>query len=230
MVGVDRAIEVDPRHLDDLFVGGAEGVQDRDGFVADGFVDGELDVGEHPVGVGVRHEQGTALAGGVGGESVAVDEADAGVDRIDTQASPGHVEERHRRQHDEFDVVGLAEVLHGAFEHQRRSGYGVEDLAVLVGGAAQRCGDVGVDRVEGVRSVVEVVERDGVRHEVGRRVDRRAQVAVGGAGDRLAGLDGDVIVAAGAEPDDDDAWQRPSARVHGQPSATTWPVAASKVP
>ena len=119
VVGVDRAIEVGPRHLHDLFVGSAEGVQDRDGLVAARLVDGQLDVGQHPVGVRVRYEQRATFAGGGCGELVAVDEADAGVDRIDPEARPGDVEERHRREDDQVDVVVLAQVPHGAFEHER---------------------------------------------------------------------------------------------------------------
>ena len=228
VVGVDAAIEVGPGHLDDLLVGGSERVQDRDRFVAGGFVDGELDVGQHPVGVGVRHEQRPSFAGGCGGELVAVDEADPGFDRVDAEPGPGDVEERQRGKQLEFDVVGFAQVPHRALEHEGRAGYRVEDLAVFAGGSNQRRCDVGVDGVEGVRSVVEMVECRRVGHEVGRRVDRRAQVAVLGMSDRLTGLDGDVIGAAGAESDDDDAWSL--TRTHRQPNATTWPVAASNVP
>ena len=96
------------------------------------------------------------------------------------------------------------------------------------GRADQRRGDLGVDVVEGVRSVVEVVERGGVGHEVGRWVDRRSKVAVRRVLDRVQGLDGDVVVPARPETDNDDP--RPLVPAHRQPSATTWPVAGSNVP
>ena len=73
-------------------------------FVAGGAVDGELDVRQHPVGVGVGDEQRAAFAGGRGGELVAVDEPDAGLDRVDAEPGVGDVEERHRRQDLELDV------------------------------------------------------------------------------------------------------------------------------
>jgi hypothetical protein len=87
-----QVVRVDP------LVGRAESLQDRDRLVAGGAVDGELDVGQHPVGVRVGDEQRAAFAGGGGGELVAVDEPDAGLDRIDAESGPGDVEERHRRQ------------------------------------------------------------------------------------------------------------------------------------
>ncbi len=136
VVGVDRAIEFGPRGVDDAFVGRAERLQDRDGFVAGGAVDRELDVRQHPVGVRVGDEQRAAFAGRRGGEVVTVDEADARLDRIDAEPGVGDVEERHRGQDLELDVrraVGASfpQVAHGAFEHERRAGHGVQDLAVV---------------------------------------------------------------------------------------------------
>ena len=45
--------------------------------------------------MGDQHRAG--VAGGRGREVVAVDEADAGFDRVDAEAGPGDVEERQRR-------------------------------------------------------------------------------------------------------------------------------------
>ena len=78
-----------------------------------------------------------------------------------------------------------------------------------------------------------MVEGDGACDDVGRRVDRCAQIAMRGVLDRVAGFDGDVVVATWAESDDDDAWPLeflPLDVGHAQPSATTWPVAESNVP
>ncbi len=228
MVGVDRAVEVGPGGFHDLFVRRAEGLQDGDGLVAGRLVGGQLDVGQHPVGVRVGHQQRPGFASGCGGELVAVDQAGAGFDRVDTEARPGHVEERHRRTQVAVDVVTGAEVAHRAFEHEWRPGHGVEDLAMFAGRGHERVGDLGVDLVEGVGAVVEVVERGGVSHEIGRRMDRGAQVAVRGMFDRSERLDGDVVATARTQADDDDAWSFGGG--HGQPKATTWPEAASKVP
>ncbi len=228
VVRVDRAVDLGPRGVDDAFVGGAECVQQRDRFVTGCLVDGELDVRQHPVGVRVGDEQRTALAGGRRGELVTVDQADTGLDRIDAESRPGHVEERHRRSDVAVDVVTCEQVPNRALEHERRPGDRVQDLTVFGSGRSERVGDLAVHVVERVGGVIEVVERGGVGHQVGRRVHRRAQVAVGGPLDRRSGLDGHVVVATGAESDDDDPWSLDLA--HGQLSGTTWPVVASKVP
>ena len=134
VVGVDRAVEFGPRRVDDPLVGRAERLEDRDRFVAGGALDGQLDLRQHPVRVGVGDEQRTAFAGRGRGEFVTVDEADAGLDRVDAEPGPGHVEERHRRQHVELDSSRRrrsVQVAHRSFEHERRPGHGVEDLAVV---------------------------------------------------------------------------------------------------
>ena len=228
VVGVDGAVDVGPGGVDDPLVGGAERMEQRDRFVAGGLVDRQLDVGQHPVGVSVSDEQWTGVACGGGGEVVAVDQADSGLDRVESEAGPGHVEKRHRRPDVAVDVVTGEQMAHGALEHQRRTGHRIEDLAVRRGGSSQRVGDLGVDVVEGVGGLVEVVERGGVGYESGRWVDRGAQESVGGAFDGVEGVDGDVFVATGAEADDNDPW--PFGGHHRQPRGTTWPLVASKVP
>ena len=224
MVGVDRAIEFCPGGVDDAFVGRAERVQDRDGFVARCFVDGQLDVGQDPVGMGVSDEERTVFAGGGGGELVTVDQSYAGFDRVDAETRPRHVEERHGRSDVADDVVAFLQVAHRAFEHHGRARHGVQDLAVLDSSGGEGVGDLVVHLVERVDGVVKVVERDCVGHDVGRRVDRGAQVAMGGPFDRLERLDGDVVATAGAETDHHDArslgWV-PLDLGHGQPNGMT---------
>ncbi len=100
----------------------------------------------------------------------------------------------------------------------------------------------GVDVVERVGRLVEVIEGGGVADEVGARVDRGAQVSMLDAVDGAACLVGDVLVAAGAESDHDDAWPGVGRRVvqgghplvcavgHAQPRLTTVPVSVSNVP
>ena len=75
VVGLDRSVELAPRRLDDTLVLGPQRLQDRDRLVALGLLGGELDVGEHPVGVGVGDEHRSVLTTGGVGEIVAVDES-----------------------------------------------------------------------------------------------------------------------------------------------------------
>ena len=72
-------------------------------------------------------------------------------------------------------------------------------------GGDEPIGDLGVDVVERVGRLVHVVERDGIGHEVGRRMSAGAQEAPGDALDRGERLDGDVLGAPRPEPDDDDS-------------------------
>ena len=164
MVGLDGAIEVGPRRLDDAFVGGAEALQDRHRFAAVGPLDRQLDVREHPVGMGVGDQQRTVLTAGGAGELVPVDEAHAGLDRIDAEARPGDVEERQRRQHVAPDPLVGSEQRHRAFEDERRPGDGVEDLGVLGGTGDEPLDDLGIDVGEALGGFVDVVE-------TGRRAD-----------------------------------------------------------
>ena len=83
-------------------------------------------------------------------------------------------------------VVG-AQRAHAALEHERRAGDGVQHLAVLGGGGDEPLDDRGVDVVEAVGRLVEVVERrraSGTRSALGCR--RGAQEAVRDALDRRA--------------------------------------------
>ena len=125
----------------------------------DGALDGELDVAEHPVGVGVGDEQGTGEAGGRGGELVAVDQADAGLDRVDPECGPGDVEERQRREDVDVDALVGAQTPHRALEDERRTRHGVEDPAVLDRRGDEPFGDLGVHVGERVGVLVDVVER-----------------------------------------------------------------------
>ena len=109
--------------------------------------------------MGVGDEHRPVIAGRRSGELVAVDQPDRRLDRIDAEAGEGDIEERHRRQHDALDPVVVAQVPYRAFQHERRTGHGVEDVAVLGGRGDQALGDLGVDVGEGVGRLVDVVER-----------------------------------------------------------------------
>ena len=61
VVGLDRAVEVLPGHLDQALVGQAEVRQQRDG-ARRRSLDRELDVRQHEAGVALGHEQRTPLA------------------------------------------------------------------------------------------------------------------------------------------------------------------------
>ena len=105
VVGRERAVELGPLELDDLFVGQTE-VMEHDDAVGRLVVDGELDVGEHRGRVALSDDERPTLAGGVDGEPLAVDESHAGRERIDAEARPDEVEERQRRHDRDLDTIG----------------------------------------------------------------------------------------------------------------------------
>jgi hypothetical protein len=204
VVGLDGPVELAPRGVGDLFVVGAESLEEHDRFVAGGLLDGELDVGEDPVGVGVGDEQRTGRAGGCGGEVVAVDQPHTGFDRIDAEPRPRQVEERHRRQQLHRNPAVGEEQTHRTLEHERRARNRIEHLAVLPRRVDEGVHDRRVHVVVRRRRLVEVVERRGVADDTGARVDRGAQIAMRDAGDRVPGLGRHVPVASGPEADDRD--------------------------
>ena len=76
VVGLDRAVELAPRRLDDTLVRRCPSAcRIVTGSSPVGLLGGELDVGEHPVGVGVGDEHRSVLTTGGVGEIVAVDES-----------------------------------------------------------------------------------------------------------------------------------------------------------
>ena len=86
-----------------------------------------------------------------------------------------------------------------------------------VGGRDEAVDDLGVDVVEAVGRLVDVVERGSVGDEVGARVAAGAQEADGDAVDGGERLRGDEPVAARPEPDDGDLHATPI-RLAGLPS------------
>ena len=196
--------------VDDPLVAGAETLEDRHRLTAVGALDRQLDVGQHPIGVGVGDQQGTVLAAGGAGELVAVDEPHTRLQRVDAEAGPGEVEERHRRQHGAVDALVGAQQGDGVFEDEWRSGDGVEDLAVLDGRGDEALDDLGVHILEAVGRFVDVIETRRPGDDMGARVSGGAQVAVADPLDRRQRLGGDVPVAARPQPDDGDrAGHRP---------------------
>ena len=207
MIGVDGAVEIGPGRADDVLVGGTEALEDRDRLAAVRPLDSELDVREHPVGMGVGDQQWTVRTTGGTGELVSVDEANADLDRVDSEACPGEVEKRQRRQHVAADARIGAEQLNRTFEDERRPGHGVEDLALLGGVGDEPLDDLGVDVGETVSGFVDVVEAGRRADEVGSRVVSSAEVAVRAPRDGGEGFGGDVSLAARPESDDGDERQ-----------------------
>ncbi len=156
--------------------------------------------------VGDQHRSGDSCRGG--GELVPVDQSHAGLDGVDREPGPHQVEERHGRKQHALDTGIVAKCAHRPFEHERRPGNHVDHLAELGGGGNQPVGDLGIDVVEGVGPLVQVVERDRVVHEMGRGVHRCAQEAMRNARDRRQRLAGHVVDPTGAEPGYDDPRQR----------------------
>ena len=162
----DAAVEVLPADRQHLLVGQAEALEDDD-LVRARAVDGELDVREDPRRVRVGDQHRPPLAGGRGGELVPVDQADAGLDRVDPQPPVGQVEERQPRHDAHVDPRVGEQVAHAALEHVGRAGHRVDDLAVLLGGLDQRVGDGLVDVGERVGLLVQVVEGSCILNDYG---------------------------------------------------------------
>ncbi len=125
MVRFDHSIEIRPRHLEDVLVRCAEALEDHRCLLRSG-IDSELDVRQHPLCMGVSHQQGAPLSCGVPGEGVSVDEAHTLLDRVDPEARPGHIEKRQRRDEVDDDPRVGAEVCHRPLEHEWRTGNRVE--------------------------------------------------------------------------------------------------------
>ena len=134
VVGVDRPVELAPGRLDDPFVVGTEALQDRHRLVAGGLLDGQLDVGEHPVGVGVGDQQRPALdrrrRGRSRGRRRAAPPPRPGRCRAGPTRRRGTTAPAARRT---STRPSSTQQPHGALEHERRAGHRVEDLAVLGG-------------------------------------------------------------------------------------------------
>ena len=226
MVGLDGAIELSPRGVHDVLVGRSQPLQDHHRLVTGRCLDGQLDVAEHPVGMRVGNEHRSVIARCCRGELVAVDQPNAGLDRVHTEAGEGDVEERHRRQDRALDSAVGAEMTNAALQHQRRSRHGIEDVAMGCRRGNETFGDLGVDVGEGVGRFIDVVERGRLAHQRRRGVARRADVPVRRRSNRVERLLGDVLRPARAEPDDRDV--RPTAG--HELSVTTEPLAGSQRP
>ena len=90
---------------------------------------------------------------------MAVDQSHPGFDRVDAQAGVDDVEERHGRHDGARDSVVAEQSAHGSFEDQRGAGHGVQDLSVFGGRGDEALGDLGVHICEGLRRLVDIVER-----------------------------------------------------------------------
>ena len=168
VVGLDGAVELAPRRLGDLLLGCPESLQDHHPLVAVGLLGGELDVRQDPAGVGVGDQQRSCRPGRGGGEVVTVDQPDAGLDGVDAEARPDQVEERHRREHVDGHPAVAAQQLDRTLQHERRTGDGVQDVAVLGRRRHERLDDRRVDVVVPRRRLVEAVEAWWPRRRGGR--------------------------------------------------------------
>ena len=245
MVGLDHPVHVGPRGLHDLFVGCAERDQQHDRRVVEvaaRVVDRQLDVGQHPVGVGVCDQQRSAVSARRAREPVSVDQPHAGLDRVDPEPGPHEVEERHRRQHGDGDPGVVEQHSHRALQHERRAGNRVQHVAVLDGSGHELFCDRGVDVLEPLRLFVQGVERGRIGYQVCRGMNGRAKKPVTCPLDRLRRLGGHMLDPAGTQPDHHDPGQHdpgqhdpgqldPGQLVgHAQPAGVTERVAASQVP
>jgi hypothetical protein len=94
-----EAVQSVPRGFHHLLIVETEVVKDHHTFVASGRIVSELDLRQHPVGMTLRHQEWSGVVGCSLGETMCIDEADAGIDRVYSQSQPRDVEETHGSQH-----------------------------------------------------------------------------------------------------------------------------------
>ena len=158
MIGFDVAVEVRERELDDVLVGQAEPLQHRDPMVGRRDLEQrELHVGEHEARVGLRDEHRARETGRVDAERARVDDAHT-AERVDAEARPREIGERHAGDDLDVDVRG-AQQQHRALGDVRTARHRVDDFAVRVRGVDDVRRDRAVHRVEVVARVVQPVER-----------------------------------------------------------------------
>ncbi len=201
MVGTNDSIEVGPGHGHHSFIGEPQALEDRH---LRPLVDSQLDVGQHQGTVALRHQEGARLAGGLDREAVAVDQPDPGADGVDAQAGPGQVEKGQRRDEVDLDAAVGAQQLDRTLGDQRGTGHGIEHFAVSDGRRHQLLHHGGVDLVQGLASLVQIVERRGRLDQAGAGVAGGAHEADGTGGDGLGGGDADEPRVARPEADDHD--------------------------
>ena len=128
VVGLDLPVEVVPGHGAHRLVGQPQAGQHHRRQPVGG-LDRQLDVGQHRLGVALGHQQRPPLARRLDREPVPVDQPRPRRHRVDAQAGPGQVGERHaRHQLDRHPGVGQQQ-LDRALGHQRRPRHGVQHLA-----------------------------------------------------------------------------------------------------
>ena len=97
-------------------------------------------------------------------------------------------------------------------------------------GGNEALGDLAIDVGEGVRRLVDVIERRRVGHDGGRRMTCGSNEAVLDARDRVERLLCDELRAGRAEPDDRDSSDNRVVSCRHELSVTTEPLAASHRP
>ena len=132
VVGLDGAVELVPRHRQDLLVGEAEPRPGSRTGLGRGDVDGELDVGQDLAAVALAHEQRPALPRGLDREPVRRRRCGR-PRRSGRSPSRAHARssERQRREDLDLDAVVGDEQLDGALGDDGRAGHRVQHLAVL---------------------------------------------------------------------------------------------------
>ena len=116
MVGLDDPVEVVPRHLEHDLVGQAQTLEHGDR--PQPVVHCQLDLGQHPPGVALEHEQWAPLARRLLGEAPAVDDARPEGSRI-AHVGPRQLEERSSGQHLHRHLWSGPEHVHAALGDRR---------------------------------------------------------------------------------------------------------------
>ena len=74
------------------------------------------DLRQHPVGVNMSDEKRPSFSRSLCCKTVTIDEADAGINRVNFEACPDFVEKRNRRKNDALDFCMCPEKFDGALE------------------------------------------------------------------------------------------------------------------
>ena len=229
VVSGDGPVEVGPGHGTHRCVGQPQPLQHRDGRPV---ADGQLDLGEHALAVALGHEERAPLTRRFDRESVTVDQAHAGGERVHAQGGPSQVQVGQPGLDHEVHLFAPGrdpQQLDGALGHQRGAGHGVERLAVLSGRDEEPPHDLLVHVVEPCRALVDAVEAGRSGHDTGRGVARRAHEALRRTLDGGERASRDERGAGRAEPDHGDPARHvtspltsPSPHPHLTPPRSWW--------
>ena len=199
VVRIEHAIDLRPRHLDNLLVGEAE-VMEKHG-ARWWFLERKFDVGHHMVGVRVGHEQRPCMPGRSGREHMTVDQPNPGLDRIEAEAGPHQVEERNGWQQLDLDPVDLPKQGDAVLKYQRRARDCEDDMAMRLDIGLETVADLDIDIGESIGRLVDLIEGRS-DHDLRRRMPGSAKPHFSTSLEGGSGLWRDEFGTGGTKSDD----------------------------